>query len=96
MALTRSTVVANNDVAALTIVGANTDTVIQDSKPNEDMQAQEAEIDYEFDINNKPVDCNCVVVNNLTPTSEAEIKAEIAAIKTQRYRATIKCQLTKA
>ena len=81
MAFTRSTVIANDDVAMLTIVDTDTGTVIQDSKPNEDAQAQESEIDYELDISGELVDCNHVIVNDPTPASEAEIKAKITAIK---------------
>ena len=96
IALTHSTIVANDDVAASTIVGADTGTVIQDSEPNEDAQAQESEMDYELDISDEPVDCDCVVVNNPTPASEAEMEAEITAIETQCHRATIERQLAKA
>ena len=39
IALTHSTVVANDDVAVSIIISANTGTVIQDSKLNEDTQA---------------------------------------------------------
>ena len=94
--LTYSTIVVNDDVAASTVVGADTGTVIQDSKPNEDVQAQESEIDYEFNINGDPVNCNCVIMNDVIPASEAKIEAEIAAIETQRHRATIKYWLVEA
>ena len=46
-------------------------------------------MDYELDISGEPVDCDCVVVNYPTSTSEAEMEAEITAIKTQHHRATI-------
>ena len=39
IALTCSTVIANDDVAASTVVGTDTDNVIQNSEPNEDAQA---------------------------------------------------------
>ena len=96
MALTCSTVVANDDIAVSTIVGANTDTVIQNSKPNENTQAQESKMNYKLDISDEPVNCNCVVVNDPTPVSEAEMEAEIAAIKTQCHQATIERQLAEA
>ena len=96
MALTRSTVIVNDDVTASTIIGANTGTVIQDNKLNEDAQAQESKIDYELDISSEPMDCNHVVVNDLTPASETEMEAEIAAIETQCYRATIERWLAEA
>ena len=82
MALTYSTIVANDDVAAFTVVGANTGTVIQNSKPNEDAQTQESEIDYELDISGDLVDCNRVIVNDAISISEAAMEAEIAAIET--------------
>ena len=74
---------ANDDVAASTIVDANTGTVIQNSKPNENAQAQESKMDYELDISDETVDCNCVVVNDPPPASEVEMEAEIVAIETQ-------------
>ena len=96
MALTRSTVVANDDVVASPIVGVNTSTIIQNSKPNKDTQAQESKMDYEFDIRGDPVDYDRVVVNNSTSVSEAEMEAEIAAIETQHHRATIEHWLAEA
>lgn len=82
MALTCSTIVANDDIAASTIVGANIGIVIQDSKPNKDAQAQESEINYEFDISGKSIDHDRVVVNDPTPANEAKMEAEIAVIET--------------
>ncbi|MCJ1266315.1 hypothetical protein MMC22_006198 [Lobaria immixta] len=96
MALTHSTVAANDDVAASTIVDADKGTVIQDSKPNENAQAQESEMDYELDISSKLIDRDCIAVNDLTPASDAEMEAEIAAIKTQHHRLTIERWLAKA
>ena len=91
MALTRSSIIVNDNVAASTIVDTNTSIVIQDSKPNEDVQAQESKMDYELDISDEPIDCDHIVMNDPTPASEAEMEAEIAVIKTQRHRATIEC-----
>lgn len=96
MALTHSTVVANDDVAVSTIIGADTGIVIQDSKPNKNPQTQKSEIDYELDINSDPVDLNCVIINDVIPASEVKIEAEIAVIETQHHRATIKRQLAEA
>ena len=87
---------ANDHIAASTIVGADTGTVIQNSEPNEDAQAQESKMDYELDISGEPVDRNYVIVNDPTPASEAEMEAEIAAIEPQHHRATIKRQLAEA
>ena len=53
-------------------------------------------IDYEFDISGDPVDRDCVIMNDVIPTSEVMIEAEIATIKTQRHRAIIKRQLAEA
>ena len=65
MALTRSTIVANDDIAASIVVDANTGTVIQDSKSNEDAQAQESEINYKLDISDDSVDCGFFSPNTM-------------------------------
>ena len=96
MALTHSTVIANDDITVSIVIGIDTGTVIQDSKFNEDAQARESKINYELDINNDPVDCNCVIVNDAILISEAEMEVEIAAIETQRHRAMTKCRLAQA
>ena len=96
MALTYSIIVANNEVATSTIVGADTGTVIQDSKPNKDAQVWESEMDYEFDISDDSVDRNHIIVNDAILASKAKIEAKIAAIETQRHRATIEHWLAEA
>ena len=52
-------------------------------------------MDYELDTSGEPVDRDRVV-NDPTPASEAEMEAEIAAIETQRHRATIERRLAEA
>ena len=96
MALTCSTVVANNDVATSTVVSIETGTVIQNSKPNKDAQAREFKIDYGLDISDDLMDCDRVIVNNTISASETKMEAKIAAIKTQRHRATIEHWLAEA
>ena len=96
MALTHSIVVANDDVATSTVVGADTGTIIQDSKLNEDAQAREPKIDYGFDISGNPVDRNHVIVNDVIPASEAKMEVKIAAIETQCHRTTIEHWLAEA
>lgn len=53
-------------------------------------------MNYELNISDEPMDCNCVVVNDPIPASEAEMEVEIAAIKIQHHRATIECRLAEA
>lgn len=96
MAFTCNTIVANNEVATSTIVGADTGTVIQDSKPNKDAQVRESEMDYELDISDDSVDRNHIIVNDAILASKAEMEAKIAAIETQHHRATIEHWLAEA
>lgn len=62
MAFTRSSTAAGDDVAAPTVVGADSGTIIPDSVTHDDAQARESVMDYELDTNGTPSERPLVVV----------------------------------